>query len=191
MLRNGSRSYSTTGAGRLRPRRGRRRDQLWYPPVDARGCRRPRAQARGQHKQFDIAEHFRTYAEPVGEILAGLEGVSAHRAPIEEVVVRDFPFGRVALVGDAAHATSPTWPRARPWPCRTPLSSPGASPRRLISMGGCTLPATTPYPHRLGSRPDPSSPPDQGAVPGAAQCCAECRWPAHVQGERRTISSPP
>lgn len=60
-----------------------------------------------EHEPVGLASQFKAYAEPVGEILAGLDGVNVHRSPIEEVVLQDWVFGCVALVGDAAHATSP------------------------------------------------------------------------------------
>jgi 2-polyprenyl-6-methoxyphenol hydroxylase-like FAD-dependent oxidoreductase len=56
-----------------------------------------------------LAELFGRFAEPVPTILAaGLsKGGKAYFSPIEEVVHQPWARGRVALVGDAAHAMSP------------------------------------------------------------------------------------
>ena len=51
---------------------------------------------------------FGDFAEPVPSILSELEGFDAiHFAPIEEIALDSWVRGRVVLVGDAAHATSP------------------------------------------------------------------------------------
>jgi 2-polyprenyl-6-methoxyphenol hydroxylase-like FAD-dependent oxidoreductase len=51
---------------------------------------------------------FDDFAEPVPSILGTLENFdSIHFAPIEEVALDDWSQGRVVLIGDAAHATSP------------------------------------------------------------------------------------
>jgi 2-polyprenyl-6-methoxyphenol hydroxylase-like FAD-dependent oxidoreductase len=51
---------------------------------------------------------FGDFGDPVLSILRELEGFdSIHFSPIEEVVVDNWVQGRVVLVGDAAHATSP------------------------------------------------------------------------------------
>ena len=51
---------------------------------------------------------FEDFAEPVPSILGELEGFdSIHFAPIEEIIVDTWVQGRVVLIGDAAHATSP------------------------------------------------------------------------------------
>jgi 2-polyprenyl-6-methoxyphenol hydroxylase-like FAD-dependent oxidoreductase len=51
---------------------------------------------------------FAEFAEPVPSILRELRNVDAiHFSPIEEVVVDNWVKGRVVLLGDAAHATSP------------------------------------------------------------------------------------
>jgi 2-polyprenyl-6-methoxyphenol hydroxylase-like FAD-dependent oxidoreductase len=51
---------------------------------------------------------FAKFAGPVPAILRQLESFdSIHFAPIEEIVVNTCVQGRVALIGDAAHATSP------------------------------------------------------------------------------------
>ena len=51
---------------------------------------------------------FADFGEPVPSILSGLENFdSIHFSPIEEVVLDSSICGRVVLLGDAAHATSP------------------------------------------------------------------------------------
>lgn len=55
----------------------------------------------------DLGTQFAAYAQPVGEILASLDHGSVHSSIIEEVTLTDWLCGRVLLVGDAAHATSP------------------------------------------------------------------------------------
>jgi 2-polyprenyl-6-methoxyphenol hydroxylase-like FAD-dependent oxidoreductase len=51
---------------------------------------------------------FGDFAEPVPSILRKLKSFdSIHFSPIEEVVVDNWVQGRVVLIGDAAHATSP------------------------------------------------------------------------------------
>jgi 2-polyprenyl-6-methoxyphenol hydroxylase-like FAD-dependent oxidoreductase len=51
---------------------------------------------------------FAEFADPVPGILGGLESFdSIHFSPIEEIVVNTWVRGRVVLIGDAAHATSP------------------------------------------------------------------------------------
>ena len=55
----------------------------------------------------DLASQFAAFAEPVPQILASLDGAPVHRSVIEEVVLSQWVFGRVLLIGDAAHATSP------------------------------------------------------------------------------------
>jgi 2-polyprenyl-6-methoxyphenol hydroxylase-like FAD-dependent oxidoreductase len=51
---------------------------------------------------------FEDFAEPVPTILGALDGFeSIHFAPIEEIATATWVRGRVVLVGDAAHATSP------------------------------------------------------------------------------------
>jgi 2-polyprenyl-6-methoxyphenol hydroxylase-like FAD-dependent oxidoreductase len=51
---------------------------------------------------------FAEFAEPVPSILSELESFdSIHFSPIEEIVVDNAVCGRVVLLGDAAHATSP------------------------------------------------------------------------------------
>jgi 2-polyprenyl-6-methoxyphenol hydroxylase-like FAD-dependent oxidoreductase len=57
---------------------------------------------------FRFRALFGDFAEPVPSILRELESVDAiHFSPIEEVVLDTWVQGRVVLIGDAAHATSP------------------------------------------------------------------------------------
>lgn len=55
----------------------------------------------------NLASHFGSHAEPVPELLASSGSVAVHRSLIEEVVLSQWVYERVLLVGDAAHATSP------------------------------------------------------------------------------------
>jgi FAD-dependent urate hydroxylase len=56
----------------------------------------------------DLDRLFAEFAEPVPAILDTLRGAGpAHRSTIEEVTLDSWMRGRVLLVGDAAHATSP------------------------------------------------------------------------------------
>jgi 2-polyprenyl-6-methoxyphenol hydroxylase-like FAD-dependent oxidoreductase len=51
---------------------------------------------------------FASFAEPVPSLLAAVGGAAAlHFSPIEEVTPPTFVRGRVVLIGDAAHASSP------------------------------------------------------------------------------------
>lgn len=54
---------------------------------------------------------FGRYPGPVKAILAGLRGTpeSLYHSPVEEVRIEAWTRGRVALIGDAAHATAPVW----------------------------------------------------------------------------------
>jgi 2-polyprenyl-6-methoxyphenol hydroxylase-like FAD-dependent oxidoreductase len=55
-----------------------------------------------------FATLFSEFAEPVPSILNGLQSSDAiHFSPIEEIIVETWVHGRVVLIGDAAHATSP------------------------------------------------------------------------------------
>lgn len=58
-------------------------------------------------EKADLASLFAVFAEPVTTILASLDGAPVHRSVIEEVVLSRWVHGRVLLIGDAAHATSP------------------------------------------------------------------------------------
>jgi FAD-dependent urate hydroxylase len=56
-----------------------------------------------------VGELYRAFAEPVGTILRHMTeaGVEPYFSPIEEVIQKPWVRGRVALLGDAAHASSP------------------------------------------------------------------------------------
>lgn len=82
---------------------------------------------------------FAEFADPVPRILSELENFdSIHFSPIEEIVVNTWVQGRVVLIGDAAHATSPNTALYRPADCRTVLSS--AILHRVVPPV-CLLPA--------------------------------------------------
>jgi 2-polyprenyl-6-methoxyphenol hydroxylase-like FAD-dependent oxidoreductase len=61
------------------------------------------------HRDLDrFRALFEDFAEPVPTILRDLDGFdSIHFAPIEEIATDTWVHGRVVLVGDAAHASSP------------------------------------------------------------------------------------
>jgi FAD-dependent urate hydroxylase len=62
----------------------------------------------GGDRYEDLDQLFSGYAEPVPELLDSVvEREIAHRSTIEEVALDSWVHGRVLLVGDAAHATSP------------------------------------------------------------------------------------
>ena len=62
----------------------------------------------GRDRDEDLDQLFSGYAEPVPGLLASVaEREIAHRSTIEEVALDSWVHGRVLLVGDAAHATSP------------------------------------------------------------------------------------
>ena len=76
-----------------------------YADVSAEGQPRHRAD-QADHQR--IHETFADFAAPVTRALARLDRhTSVHAAAIEEVLALNTVHGRVALVGDAAHATSP------------------------------------------------------------------------------------
>ena len=59
-------------------------------------------------RHVDLGEVFSDFAEPVSELLNSVaERNVVHSAMIEEVLLDTWVRGRVLLVGDAAHATSP------------------------------------------------------------------------------------
>jgi FAD-dependent urate hydroxylase len=56
----------------------------------------------------DLGRLFSSFAEPVPSLIDSLpDGELVHRSTIEEVALDSWTRGRVVLVGDAAHATSP------------------------------------------------------------------------------------
>lgn len=64
--------------------------------------------ASGEERDEDLGRLFSGFAEPVPELLQSIpEQDLVHRSTIEEVVLDSWVRGRVVLVGDAAHATSP------------------------------------------------------------------------------------
>jgi 2-polyprenyl-6-methoxyphenol hydroxylase-like FAD-dependent oxidoreductase len=72
-------------------------------------CTEPRPMADPPEGRLErLRATFRDFAEPVGEVLAGLKTPEqVHVAAIEDVVLDQWSRGRVVLIGDAAHAMSP------------------------------------------------------------------------------------
>jgi 2-polyprenyl-6-methoxyphenol hydroxylase-like FAD-dependent oxidoreductase len=60
-----------------------------------------------EHQIGDLDRLFSGFAEPVPQLLADADRLNVHFAPIREVALGSWSRGRVLLVGDAAHATSP------------------------------------------------------------------------------------
>jgi 2-polyprenyl-6-methoxyphenol hydroxylase-like FAD-dependent oxidoreductase len=58
-------------------------------------------------RQADLDRAFSDLHEPVPSLLAAIDRSSMHRSSIEEVTNSVWSRGRVLLIGDAAHATSP------------------------------------------------------------------------------------
>ena len=57
-----------------------------------------------------LADTFADFAEPVPTtVTAALTGGELHQAPVEEVSCARWTRGRLAIIGDAAHATAPVW----------------------------------------------------------------------------------
>jgi 2-polyprenyl-6-methoxyphenol hydroxylase-like FAD-dependent oxidoreductase len=61
----------------------------------------------GGDRHHDFDQLFSSYAPPVPELLGSIAPELVHRSTIEEVALDSWVHGRVVLVGDAAHATSP------------------------------------------------------------------------------------
>jgi FAD-dependent urate hydroxylase len=61
-----------------------------------------------EHAGYDLGRFFSAFAEPVLSLVGAVPDKELlHRSKIEEVTVDSWVNGRVVLVGDAAHATSP------------------------------------------------------------------------------------
>ncbi len=58
-----------------------------------------------------LAVTFAAFPEPVRAVVASVlrDGGPLHHSPVEEVRCERWSRGRVALIGDAAHATAPVW----------------------------------------------------------------------------------
>lgn len=62
----------------------------------------------GDDRHEDLGQLFSAYSDPVPELLDAISELDlVHRSTIEEVALDSWVRGRVVLVGDAAHATSP------------------------------------------------------------------------------------
>lgn len=61
----------------------------------------------GEDRHEDLDRLFSGYPEPVPKLVDSVPEPLAHRSTIEEVALDSWVRGRVVLVGDAAHATSP------------------------------------------------------------------------------------
>jgi FAD-dependent urate hydroxylase len=62
----------------------------------------------GENRHEDLVQLFSGYADPVPALLDSVAELDlVHRSAIEEVALDSWVRGRVVLVGDAAHATSP------------------------------------------------------------------------------------
>jgi FAD-dependent urate hydroxylase len=61
----------------------------------------------GVDRHHDLDQLFSGYAPPVPELLGSVAPEFVHRSTIEVVALDSWVRGRVVLVGDAAHATSP------------------------------------------------------------------------------------
>ena len=62
----------------------------------------------GENRDEDLGRLFSGFAEPVPELLDSVAALDlVHRSTIEEVALDSSARGRVVLIGDAAHATSP------------------------------------------------------------------------------------
>jgi 2-polyprenyl-6-methoxyphenol hydroxylase-like FAD-dependent oxidoreductase len=71
------------------------------------GCYCDVVSSSGEESHEDLGRLFSGFAEPVPEVLDSIAERDLHRATIEEVALDSWVRGRVLLVGDAAHATSP------------------------------------------------------------------------------------
>jgi 2-polyprenyl-6-methoxyphenol hydroxylase-like FAD-dependent oxidoreductase len=92
---------------------------------------------------------FGDFAEPVPSILDKLDGVdSIHFSPIEEVVT-DTVQGRVVLVGDAAHATSPNMAEGASMALEDALVL-----TRMLATRGAAAGALSAFSHRRRARLD-------------------------------------
>ena len=86
---------------------GRRTAFLTIPVGSGRVyCYADVASRPGDDRQKDLGS-FSRFAEPVPALLESVAGHDLHRSAIEEVALDSWVRGRVVLIGDAAHATSP------------------------------------------------------------------------------------
>ena len=114
---------------------------------------------------------FGDFAEPVPSILSELESFdSIHFSPIEEIVVDNWVQGRVVLIGDAAHATSPNMAEGASMALEDALVlTADAGDARLAGRGLVSVQRTAACSHPLGAAANASqgSHPDSACLPFA------------------------
>jgi 2-polyprenyl-6-methoxyphenol hydroxylase-like FAD-dependent oxidoreductase len=93
-----------------------------------------------------LGARFADFAEPCGAAIECVrDRAGVHFGPAEEIASERWSAGNAVLIGDAAHACSPTMAQGGAWPSRTPPSSPRSSRARPTSRrrstrsspGGC------------------------------------------------------
>jgi FAD-dependent urate hydroxylase len=68
----------------------------------------PYEQAPGDDLQTELAEHFKGWADPVQKLIAQVDPQAVNRVKIHDIEpLPAFVKGRVALLGDAGHSTTP------------------------------------------------------------------------------------
>ena len=107
------------------------------------------------------------FADPAATLLAGLgPGHAVHAGPLEEVVLERWRRGRVVLVGDAAHATSPNMAQG---------VTARRSRTRSCSPAACARPGPSPTRSRRSSAGAARGRTGSGRAPIAGTACAACR----------------
>ncbi|BCJ51989.1 hypothetical protein Asp14428_34640 [Actinoplanes sp. NBRC 14428] len=120
-----------------------------------------------------LRELFADFGGCVPAILDAVEKVQVART--DEVAIDRWSAGPVLLVGDAAHATAPAWPRAPRWPWRTPSCSARCSraPAGMwVRRCGRTNSAAGTGVTRSGSGPTSGTGPGTCRRRSATRCCA-------------------
>ena len=103
----------------------------------------------GLEQDEDFSRLFSGYADPVPELLDSIAGLDVvHRSTIEEVALDSWTGGRVVLIGDAAHATSPNMAEGAAMALEDALvlaeclAGPGAAPTALAAFEARRRPRT-------------------------------------------------
>ena len=130
----------------------------------------------GEDRDDDLGRLFSGFAEPVPEPLDSVAGRDlVHRSTIEEVALDSWVRGRVVLIGDAAHATSPNMAEGAAMALEDALvlaeclRATRACPRRPVGVRGPAPPANGLGP-RTDASPRPNSlPPGRGPKRGPAR----------------------